>query len=119
MSDSLPIDKTLLTDETIIERGHAALIAALGAQGAMQFLAIHVEAGAPTDHPGRKSVGLQVGVPTSGTELLLRFSQPISWMKLSAGESRSMATKLVEAAIVLEKREGLASPIAHRDTRMN
>lgn len=120
MTDTLPIDNTLLADETLLERGHAALVAALGVQGAMQFLAIrNVADGSPPARTGRKSIGLQVGIPAAGSEMVLRFSRPVSWMKLSAAESRSLATKLVEAATVLEKREGFASPIAHRDTGMN
>lgn len=119
MATDLPIDNTVLTDATLLERGDAALTEALGAQGAMKFLEIWRNTQSPSEDAGGHAVGMQVGLPKSGDKMLLKFTKPISWMTLGVASARDLAAKLVAGSAQIERRATRTRALTHNPTKAN
>ena len=84
----------------LMDRGHAALINALGGDGALQFLRqVGGNPRSAAEDDGAKRVLFQIDVGRDGVGI--RFSQPVTWMNLGPEEAQELGEVLVAKAKLL------------------
>lgn len=83
----------------IVEKGHKALIDALGPSGAMEFLRVGSDIlRASDDSDGVKRVLMEIYADKNTKEVVLTFSQSVTWMRFSPKDAMKLAKDIIDRA---------------------
>jgi len=90
------------TKSTILERGHKALMDALGPAGAVEFMRLAGDADRPEDtRAGVKDTLVNISIDEQSQEVVLRFSRQTTWLRFSGADGLHFAREVARRAIAL------------------
>jgi hypothetical protein len=96
------VDVNRETKEMILERGHKALVDALGASGAVEFIRLSVHADRPeAKREGVKDTLINIGIDDATKEVSVRFSRPTSWLRFSARDAMHFSKEVARRAVAI------------------